>query len=657
MLLIYVLNYRLDLIALAAISLGAVWLCQKFVASRRPPSSLRKIDLAMVAVVLLGGAIAAEWAGENRKASLIAAFSGYVRTYAHEMHHLNHRKIQANTAPDDPTYITLIERETEWLKLNPYVADIYTFRGDEKGNIYLIVDSETDYNHNGIIDGDKEQRIPIGEPYENPNENFQRALKGETVFDMDFTPDRWGVWVSCFAPIYNDRDEIEAAVGLDFPAAQWMEAIAANRGAAIGIAALIIAILLSRATVVSLLRSQVIAHTRNEEMLCEAQRNGDAANQAKNEFLAVMSHEIRTPLTAILGFSSLLSKSNLAEAQKLHVDAITKAGERLATLIDDILDISRMEDGRVLLKRAPYTPVILIHALVDLLETQARAHNLSLVLDNKLPDNLTLLGDQPRIRQVLVNLLDNAIKFTEQGTITIKMEWNTSGQTTTSGELAIQIIDTGPGIPADKIANIFDLFMQIDSSSTRRHGGVGLGLAICKRLADLMGGRLTVHSERGKGSVFCFYLPAETAQTNGHKNSTAQIPINENASRGRALVVDDQTLNRELLKLMLKKLSFEPDLAASGQAALELIAHNNYTVILMDLDMPVLDGFGTTKKIRERERIGHQIPIIAVTATTRGGTRERCLAVGMDEYMAKPVFLPALQAIIDTVVPPPAAKA
>lgn len=657
MLLIYVLNYRLDLIALAAISLGVVWLCQKFVASRRPPSSLRKIDWALVMVVLLGGAIAAEWAGNNRKDGLVAAFSGYVRTYAHEMQHLGHGKIQANTAPDDPTYLTLIEREIEWLRLNPYVADIYTFRGDRQGNIFLIVDSETDYNHNDQIDGEKEARVAIAEPYENPNENFQRALKGETVFDLDFTPDRWGVWASCFTPIYNERNEVEAALGVDFPATRWMEAIAANRGSVLGIAALIVAILLSRATVVSLLRSQVIALTRNEEILCEAQRNADAANRAKSEFLAVMSHEIRTPLTAILGFSSMLSKSNLAETQKLHVDAITKAGERLATLIDDILDISRMEDGRVLLKRAPFTPLVLIQTLVDLLETQARARNLSLILDTKLPDNLTLMGDQSRIRQVLVNLLDNAIKFTEQGTITIKTEWKPSGQSAASGELAIHIIDTGPGIPADKIANIFDLFMQIDSSSTRRHGGVGLGLAICKRLADLMSGRLTVHSEQGKGSVFCFYLPAETAQNNGDKNSTAQTPSSENTSRGRALVVDDQMLNRELLKLMLKKLSFEPDLAASGLEALEMAANNHYTVILMDLDMPVLDGFGATKKIRENEHIGHHTPIIAVTATTRGGTRERCLAVGMDEYMAKPVFLPALQAVLDAIVPPRATKA
>ena len=417
-------------------------------------------------------------------------------------------------------------------------------------------------------------------------------------------------------------------------------------------------ILLTSSTLNAFLAAEIEERRHIQGLLEQASDSAVSASAAKSEFVALMSHEVRTPLSAILGFASLLTDTSLDPTQRRHVDTINRAGANLIELLNDILDYTRVESGKLKLECIGWTPALLVHSVMELMTARAQEKALQLNFDNNLPEALTLYGDPTRIRQIVLNLVANAVKFTAQGSVTVKADWTPSPDRPDHGELLLAIIDTGIGIPADKIPQLFQAFTQADSSTTRHHGGTGLGLAICKRLSDMMDGKLGLQSTPGVGTTFTFRHVTECVAAvapGAHPTVTAApFPV-----WNSVLVVDDVRLNRELLKVMLRRIGLAADLASGGPEAVQLAAQNRYAIIFTDLEMPDMDGFAATRLIRAQEPAGQRTPIVAVCALTAVGTRERCLAAGMDDYLMKPIYLPALKSLVEALLPhhqaPPAA--
>jgi two-component system, sensor histidine kinase len=334
------------------------------------------------------------------------------------------------------------------------------------------------------------------------------------------------------------------------------------------------------------------------------------------------------------------------------VDTIGNAGQRLADLVNDILDFSKIEEGKMTIEHVPFSPALVVHEVIDLLAPKAKTKGLMVHFDNQIGNALTVAGDPTRVRQILLNLVSNSIKFTDTGSITVFGQWVASVENPGQGRLAFQIIDTGIGIAPAKLTKLFCMYSQADGTTARKFGGSGLGLAICKRLVELMGGSISVTSMEGRGSTFTFDLPAELAaetpesEHNDHTGGTA-APFQPEK---RVLVVDDHELNRELLRLLLRRCGYESDLAATGDDAIRLVTQRSYVAVFMDLEMPGMDGYTVTAEIRRRERPDRRVPIVAVTAITHRGTRERCLASGMDEYLTKPVYVPAMKSTLKALI-------
>jgi signal transduction histidine kinase/ActR/RegA family two-component response regulator len=394
---------------------------------------------------------------------------------------------------------------------------------------------------------------------------------------------------------------------------------------------------------------------RRDEALVQLQRAkgaAEVASRAKSEFLAVMSHEIRTPLTAVVGFANVLSETRLTPTQQRYVGTIINAGERLANLVNDILDFSKIEEGKMTIEQVPFSPALIVHEVIELLSPRATSKGLTVHFDNQIGNALTLIGDPARVRQVLMNLFSNAVKFTDSGAVTISGHWSANPRDVTKGQLHLAVADTGIGIATDKLPKLFCYFSQADASTFRRFGGSGLGLAICKKLVELMGGCIEVRSSEGKGSTFSFNIPAQIvpeeieAPTLCPSHGTA-APFDPEK---RVLIVDDQELNRELMRLLLRRCGYAADLAATGEDAVRMAGQRSYVAIFMDLEMPGKDGFTATTEIRRREQGLSHVPIVAVTAITTKGTREKCLAAGMDEYLAKPIYVPAMKSTLDALV-------
>jgi len=384
----------------------------------------------------------------------------------------------------------------------------------------------------------------------------------------------------------------------------------------------------------------------------QASESALAASAAKSEFLALMSHEVRNPLTAILGFANILSDTRLDPKQRRYVDTINRAGLTLMNLLNDILDYTKAESGKIALEHIAWAPAMLVHEVMELMSLRAMEKGLQLNFENNLPPDLTLMGDPNRVRQILLNLATNAVKFTAQGQVTVRADWRPSSSKPNHGRLTLAVTDTGIGIPTEKLPLLFQAFAQADSSTTRRHGGTGLGLAICDRLTKMMSGTISLESEVDRGSTFTFTLPSDSIEAcNLESRPLAAGTAPPIAVWTRALVIDDTKLNRELLKVMLRRLGLEADVAANGAEALRMAAQNRYGIIFTDLEMPEMDGFTTAMGLRNQELLGQHTPIVAVSALTASGTREKCIAAGMDDYITKPVYLPALKSAIEAVLP------
>ena len=456
----------------------------------------------------------------------------------------------------------------------------------------------------------------------------------------------YGIWM-IFRQAWRNHPEARVlAVGTIGSVATFLNDIAIDRGLFVGpriipfgFAFLILSLALSLANRFHRTHHELETLRRDlESRVEERTRQLVEANQAKSRFLATMSHEIRTPLNGVIGLTQLMLRTALSREQRDYARKTLQSGDTLLALIEDILDFSKIEAGKLTLEAQPFLLRDAVEQSLDLLAPKAaeKGLDLSCTIAPQAPE--AVIGDQHRLRQVLVNLIGNAVKYTEEGAIRVLAEAH-------GEQLHFQVEDTGIGIPEDRLDQLFDAFTRIEAADGKLRRGTGLGLAICRRLCEAMGGAIGVESKVGRGSVFSFTIQAAAAAT---PRPTAE------AKRQRAglpplrlLLAEDDAVNLTVVRGMLEHLGYQADVAVNGLEVLEALNHHTYDVVLLDVQMPVLDGLETARRIRRGASASERPRLIAMTAHAVKGDRERCLAAGMDDYVSKPLKLDQLRAVLE----------
>ncbi len=626
---------------------------------RRGSSTTTGFVLLLATIAIIGsGLVLAVRSGEAVREQLRAQIVGFAPTYADEFARRGASSIDLHTPPDDPVFLELIETQIRWLRTNPAVSDIYTFRVVD-GECRLIVDSETDYNRNGVYDGEREARTRIGESFGKAEEPEQRAMNGEYTFTNEIYTDRWGTWVSAYAPIFDEDGNVHSVLGVDFPAHRWVSKIATAQRTELGIFLFIHLVIVGAAAGMrirgeALDRARVINHD-----LREAMQRAEQASTAKSEFLANMSHEIRTPMNAILGYTEILLESEADAQTRNGLLIIRRNASHLLALINDILDLSRIEAGRQTFQPVCFDLRSLLNDIDQLMRVRIEEKGLELRID--WPDDAPgfVVTDPDRVRQILINLVGNSAKFTHEGHIAIRVRFSgpVADEEGRQGFLVISVEDTGIGMTPDQLERVFNPFEQADNSTTRTYGGTGLGLAICTRLAERLGGTIMAQSAAGEGSTFHLRIPTlqaneairderENAQPHDAPSPTAAdqaAPL----TGLRVLYAEDGPDNQRLLSHHLTKAGATVELVENGQLAVERIraSPSAYDLIFMDMSMPVLDGYEATAQLRAA---GCTLPIIALTAHAMDGDREHCLNAGCSDYAPKPVKRATLLELCNT---------
>ena len=394
--------------------------------------------------------------------------------------------------------------------------------------------------------------------------------------------------------------------------------------------------------------SVMMERQQEAEELRKSKEAADAANQAKSEFLANMSHEIRTPLTAILGYSDMLRDENQSHEEIEHeIDSIIRAGGHLQRIINDILDLSKIEAGQLVIEELEIQPAHLMHDVESIFGSRAREKGLKFEVKCDFPVPQEIISDPTRLKQILFNLCGNALKFTEHGRTAVTM-----GYLEHTRQLKFQVSDTGIGMSNEELNRLFKPFSQADSSTTRKFGGTGLGLCIARQLAQKLGGDVSVISEKGKGSTFEFTIDIGNIEPLNMTTHMEDIQVEEmeetahivpNSVKGHVLLVEDSPDNQDLISKYLIKAGATVELVDNGLLAVQKALTRSYDLILMDVQMPIMDGLTATQKLRNE---GYTRPIVSITANAMKEDQEKCLAAGSDDYLTKPVDIRHLYKVL-----------
>lgn len=620
-----------------------VWLRRKSIHTRQGVPLLAWV---LVIAVLGVGIVVTDRLGHSARDKLERTVTGYAPTYAQEIERLGHVDVSVETAPDDRGYLRLIDAERRWLSVNPTVNDIYTLRRNAAGDIALIVDSETDYDRNGRYEGEREARTDIGEALDVEGPIVDAAFAGKGGFDPEFSTDRWGTWVSAYWPIHDDAGRVEAVLGVDYDAREWAAEIRQARWNALAVTAVMVLMLFGGTLMFALRDIELDMRRRHADALAAARDAAESASALKSQFLARMSHEIRTPINGVMGVTELLLQTPLDTKQQHFGELIYRSAVTLLDVINDILDYSKIEAGKLTLEQIEFDPSDIFEDVAELLAARAQGKGLDLNLDLPVDRSLALRGDPARLRQIVTNFVGNAIKFTSEGEVTLVGRWHQAGDTC---RLRCEVRDTGPGVAPAMREVLFEPFVQADSSTTRRFGGTGLGLAICKRLVDAMGGELGCDTRDAGGALFWFDVPLLRGQ-----HLPDALPSNMAHAVGlrgvNALIVDDNTTNREILEHVCAAWGMHYATAGHGMQALDVMraavaAGRPFDVAVLDLDMPAMDGLELARRIKADPLLA-ATRLLMLSSVCHLAGEDVWRPAGIERYLTKPARQPQLYAAL-----------
>lgn len=676
------LTYNWDITLIVAIATVVMGLQSLYLSRQRIEARLICAAWVVYLVFCLISIVSVDYMGRSERQTGLTQLLEIATTCAVAVEKDGHEMLSFETPRDDPIWEHLMDLLGRWGEENKRFASIYTVRmetkRDENGKplkkpLFFLC-PEVDFNRNGVIDHPFEEEVPSGTPYTAPSERFlDETLSGRPYFAEELVVDKWGTWYTAGVPLRDRQGKVNGILCIDFIPEVWRADVLRARAwslaffASFLITFFIVINFIARLSVT--VRSLTLANHKAEE-----------AAQSKSRFLANMSHEIRTPINAILGFIQILAARHAVKSrEELEMfELISKNSKDLLTIIDDILTFSKVDSGHMIVERVPVSPR---QILEDVQKTMAPRFaekpgvRFCTEVLGEIPEYI--LSDPTRLRQIITNVVGNALKFTSKGQVKVcceQLSRKANPDSVLKGEetvvLRFSMTDTGIGIDREKLGKLFRPFTQADTSSTRKYGGTGLGLSISKRLAELLGGDLTVQSEPNRGSRFDLTLnavvptqeqleseenatvvftkpPGKALQQTSERKSSPMLESLSFAGR-RFLIVDDGKINQIVLLTSLKDHGAEVETADNGREAIEIIerftsSERPFDVVFMDIQMPVMDGIEATKELRNK---GYHHPIVAVTANAFAEDRASALDAGCDDYLAKPVNIQEMLQLI-----------